>query len=234
MPQRALDHAEREFWTRPSAGIPTDGIVELTARKIAGDIRDPKAKLRALYDWVVANSWRDPEVQGCGTGDIAAMLNSGNLGGKCADINSLLVGLARACELPARDVYGLRIGPSRQFASLGTKGAATSAQHCRAEVYLEGEGWFAVDPADVRKVVLEEKLPVDSQPVKDLADRLFGNWESNWASYNSADGIVLPGSPRDPQFHFLMYPTAMCADMQSNCLDAANFSYRIESREIIA
>jgi hypothetical protein len=43
--------------------------------------------------------------RGCGLGNIAYMLESGGLGGKYADINSLYVGLAPA-GLPARDFFG--------------------------------------------------------------------------------------------------------------------------------
>ena len=40
------------------------------------------------------------------------MLESKDLGGKCADLNALYVGLARASGLPARDVYGIRVAKS--------------------------------------------------------------------------------------------------------------------------
>ena len=114
---------------------------------------------------MVDNTFRDPKTRGCGVGDIASMLKSGNLGGKCADLNALYVGLARAAGLPARDVYGIRVAPSKfGYKSLGAGSEViTKAQHCRAEVYLSGFGWVPVDPADVRKVVLEEppgNLPV--------------------------------------------------------------------------
>jgi transglutaminase-like putative cysteine protease len=55
--------------------------------------------------------------------------------------------------------------------SLGKSGDITKAQHCRAEVYIDGKGWFPVDPADVRKVVLEENIPVDGDKVKALRER---------------------------------------------------------------
>jgi transglutaminase-like putative cysteine protease len=79
------------------------------------------------------------------------MLESGDLGGKCADLNVLYVGLGRAAGLPARDVYGIRVAPSQiGCKSLGASSKdVTKAQHCRAEVYLSEYGWVPVDPADV-------------------------------------------------------------------------------------
>lgn len=226
--------AERAFWTRPSGYIVTDGIVRQTARQIVGTIRDPKAQVRAIYDWVVATTWRDPATAGCGTGDIAAMLRDKRYGGKCVDINSLMVGLCRSIGIPAREIYGVRVAGSSRFKSLGRSGDVTGGQHCKAEVYLDEAGWFPVDPADVRKAVLEEKLPVDSTPIVLLANDLFGSWEGNWAGYNSASAVTLAGAPRRPNFKFLMYPCAMSDKDSRNCLDAKGFAYRITSSEIIA
>src|SRR5207248_168031 len=113
-------------------------------------------KARALYEWIVENTFRDPKVRGCGLGDIKTMLDTRYFGGKCADLNALFVGLARAVKIPARDVYGARCADSAEFKSLGKSGDISKAQHCRAEFYLNGYGWVPVDPADVRKVILEE------------------------------------------------------------------------------
>jgi len=125
------------------------------------------------------------------------MLKLGNLGGKCADLNALYVGLARAAGLPARDVYGLRVVPSKfGYKSLGAGSAnVTKAQHCRAEVYLTGFGWVPVDPADVRKVALEEppaNLPLSDPKVAAARKTLFGAWEMNWLPYNTAHDVALP------------------------------------------
>lgn len=226
----AADHA---LWTAAAPNMPTDGIVRTTAQAIVGDIREPRLQVRALYDWVVAHSWRNPATPGCGTGDVAVMLTSGNLGGKCADISSLMVALCRAIGIPARDVYGIRLAPSSLFKALGRGGGdITNAQHCRAEVWLDGAGWFAVDPADVRKAVLEEKLTVDSAPIKALAERLFGAWESNWAGYNSASALAMPGTTPASTFHFLMYPAALRGTTPCNCLEAKSFAYRMTSTEV--
>ncbi len=228
----ALSADARHFWTRATSSLPTDGIVRETAMKIVGDRRDPAQQLQAIYSWVVANSYRNAATPGCGIGDIKAMLTSGNLGGKCADINSLLVGLCRAVGMPARDIYGIRADDSVLFKSLGRSGDISKAQHCRAEVWLDGTGWFPVDPADVRKAVLEEKLPVDSPQIQALAVRLFGAWESNWVGYNSATDITLAGAPHTPNFDFLMYPCAMTAKSIFDCLDPDRFSYKITTRAL--
>ena len=155
-PQR-LSRDQHALYTRATALLPTDGIVRDTARDIVGDARTDEDKARAIYAWIVDNTFRDPKVRGCGNGDIRTMIETGNLSGKCADLNALYVGLARAVGLPARDVYGIRVADSRfGYKSLGKSGNISKAQHCRAEVFLERFGWVPVDPADVRKVVLEE------------------------------------------------------------------------------
>jgi transglutaminase-like putative cysteine protease len=228
-----LSSTERRLWTSAAPGVPTDGLVRETALRITAGIAEPRAQLRAIYDWVIANTWRNPATEGCGTGDAGEMLRTGTLGGKCADINSLMVALARSAGFPARDIYGLRVADSTLFHSLGRSGTVTGAQHCRAEVWLEGYGWFPVDPADVRKAALEEKLPVDDPRIVALANHLFGNTEGNWAGYNSATGLALPGAPRENQFHFMMYPAAMNKSKTWNCCNAKDFAYSITSKELV-
>ncbi len=218
----------------PTKHIPTDGIVLSTALEATRGANLTVQKARAIYDWIVDNSFRDPKVKGCGRGDIKGMLETGNLGGKCADINSLFVGLCRAVGIPARENFGIRVGPSKLFKSLGKVGDVTGAQHCRAEFYVHGAGWIPVDPADVRKVVLEEKLALDDPAVKQIRERLFGNWEMNWVEFNHARDFVLnPASAISP-INFLMYPRAEVAGVPRDELDAKAFVYQIESKEMTA
>ena len=127
------------------------------------------------------------------------MIKTGNLNGKCADLNALFVGMARSVGLPARDVYGIRVVPSQfGFKALGAGSEnVTKAQHCRAEVWLPGSGWTPVDPADVRKVVLEEppgNLAMTDPKVLAARKALFGAWEGNWVAFNTAHDVKLPGS----------------------------------------
>jgi transglutaminase-like putative cysteine protease len=224
-------HEELAEYLKPTASSPKDGLVLAKSREIVGAHTAPLEKARAIYDWIVDNTFRRAETRGCGLGNIVFMLESGDLGGKCADINSLYVGLARAAGLPARDFFGVRVADSNTTKSLGKSGDITRAQHCRAEVYIDGKGWFPVDPADVRKVVLEEKIPADSDKVKALRERLFGNWEMNWVGFNYARDFVLPGQ-QDGPIGFLMYPYAETAHGPKDSLDPETFSYTITAKEI--
>ena len=237
-PAIKLDSATAQFMTAPTELIPTDGIVHKTAAEITRGKSSDLDKARAIYDWIVDNTFRDPKTRGCGVGDIKAMLESGNLSGKCADLNALYVGLARAVKLPARDVYGLRVARSEfGYRSLGVGSPnVTRAQHCRAEVFVAGYGWVPVDPADVRKVVLEEKpqpTTLADPVVPPVRAKLFGSWEMNWLAYNEAHDIKLPGSS-GPAVAFLMYPQAETGSERLDSLDPDNFKYTITAREIKA
>jgi transglutaminase-like putative cysteine protease len=232
------DRAEMEHFLRPTKLMPTDGVVKTTATEITRGAKTDVEKARAIYEWIVENTFRNPKTRGCGLGDIRFMLETKDLGGKCADLNALFVGLARAAGLPARDVYGIRVAKSELgYKSLGpSTEVVTKAQHCRAEVHLGGYGWVPVDPADVRKVMLEEppgNRPLDDEMVRKARARLFGSWEMNWMAYNFAHDVALPGASGAP-VGFLMYPQAETADGRLDCLDPDGFKYEITSKETTA
>ena len=128
------------------------------------------------------------------------MLETGNLGGKCADLNALFVGLCRASGVPARDIYGLRLAPSAfgykelSANSAGLKGA----QHCRAEVFLAAR-LVAMDPADVLKVMRQETAEWMGTSSRDpvaapVNAALFGHWEGNWVGWNTGHDLRRPAA----------------------------------------
>lgn len=51
--------------------IPTDGIVKETSDKIvkAANARSDLEKTRAIYEWIIDNTYRDAKVRGCGIGE---------------------------------------------------------------------------------------------------------------------------------------------------------------------
>jgi len=230
------DPAILKLSLEPTALIPTDGIVRDTAREITKGQRSNIRKARAIYEWVVENTFRDPKVRGCGWGDIKTMLETRNFGGKCGDLNAMFVGLARSVGVPARDVYGVRVAKSQNgYLSLGANTEVISkAQHCRAEFYGEGYGWIPVDPADVRKVALEEppgKLAITDEKVKKARAMLFGYWEMNWLAYNYAHDVPLPGS-KGPKIPYFMYPNGETAEGRLDQLEPETFKYTMTSREL--
>jgi transglutaminase-like putative cysteine protease len=222
----------------PTELLPLDGIVRKTAQEATRGAKTDLEKVRAIYGWVVANAHREPKTRGCGTGDIKAMLETGNLGGKCADLNAIFVGLCRASGVPARDVYGLRLAPSAfGYKELGANSASLKgAQHCRAEAFVKGFGWVAMDPADVLKVMRQETAEWIKDPkhpvVAPVMAGLFGRWEGNWVGWNTAHDITLPGSAAKGTLPFLMYPNGENQSGRFDELAPDNFKYTIAAREL--
>ncbi|HYT48161.1 MAG TPA: twin-arginine translocation signal domain-containing protein, partial [Burkholderiales bacterium] len=73
---KLLAAADAAFFTAPTDLIPTDGIVRKTALGIVKGARSDVDKARAIYEWIVDNTFRDPKTRGCGVGDIKAMLET--------------------------------------------------------------------------------------------------------------------------------------------------------------
>lgn len=231
-----LSAADREKYTGPTKYIPTTGKIKQLSDQITSGATGDRAQVQAIYSWVVCNTYRDGKVKGCGTGDVASMLKFADFGGKCADLNGLFVGLVRAAGIPARDIYGIRVAPSAfGYHSLGANTPdITKSQHCRAEVFLEGYGWVAMDPADVRKVMLEEVkagLPLTDPKVVAARQGLFGGWDSNWMPYNHVNDVTLPGSDGHT-LPFLMYPQAQVDSMWQDPLSPTTVEYSIHAQAI--
>ncbi|MDP4607904.1 MAG: transglutaminase domain-containing protein [Burkholderiaceae bacterium] len=238
-----LDAQERAFWLAPTELLPTDGVVRQTAQSIVRSADADAVKARKIFDWIVVNTFREPTTKGCGPGDIASMLSNNNLGGKCADINALFVGLCRAAGVPARDVYGVRLAPSAfHYKQLGGNSADLSgAQHCRAEVFLNGRGWVAMDPADVTKVMRHETpewlRDVNHPVVAPVYKALFGAWEGNWMAWNMAHDVRLPdasGQAVGDPVGFLMYPMAFTNGQFVDQYQPKAFKYVISAQALSA
>jgi transglutaminase-like putative cysteine protease len=225
------------IWTQPTDLMPTDGIVRVTARQITEGARSDLEKVQRIYNWIIVTTYREPKVRGCGTGDIKAMLETRNFGGKCGDINALFVGLCRAAGVPARDAYGIRLEPSAfGYKQLGANPASLKgAQHCRAEVYLRKHGWVAMDPAHVGKVMRFETdtwiKDADNPVVAPVRKALFGGWEGNWMAYNFAHDVRLSGASFG-KLGFLMYPQAEVNGEALDPLAPDAFKYTISGRSI--
>ncbi|MCD8212737.1 MAG: transglutaminase-like domain-containing protein [Campylobacter sp.] len=223
---------------RPTSHIPTDGVVRAKALEIIGDIKGDLERAKAIYTWVANTMERDNSVMGCGLGDVKAILESGKLSGKCTDINSVFVGLCRAVGIPAREVFGIRVGASRFSSQMGAApkddgfSHISGGQHCRAEFYLKGYGWIPADPADVTKVRFGEKLSNDDAKIKQVREYLFGNWEMCWIGFNYGRDFVLKPEPEQSPINNFGYPYAEVDGNTLNYYDPKEFSYNYTSKEI--
>jgi transglutaminase-like putative cysteine protease len=191
------------------------------AGRITKSKRPVLAKAQAIYGWIVENMHRDANVKGCGFGEVDKLLET--LGGKCADIHSVFVALARASGVPAREVYGLRM-------PAGSSGDATKAQHCWAEFYLPGYGWVVVDPADVAKAILEKNLTLaQAQPYREY---FFGAVDESRIAYGTGRNIVLSPAQAGAPLPYFMYPYAEAdGKMLNEDLYGFNLGYTITFSE---
>ncbi|MEW6408877.1 MAG: transglutaminase domain-containing protein [Nitrospirota bacterium] len=218
-----------KIFLMPTLHIPTDKIVKEYADRITMEKKSVVEKVKAIYDWVIENTYREPRVKACGLGNVESILKSGKFCGKCVDINSLFVALVRASKIPTREVFGIRVDKFNIAQSLGKKGDITTAQHCKAEFYVTGYGWVPVDPADVRKVILEEDLSLKNAKVKKIKEYLFGNWEDNWLAFNHARDFTLNPPQNKTPLNYFMYPYCEVDGDSLDYFEPETFRYKIFS-----
>lgn len=177
-------------------------------------------KARGVYEWVIANTVRNPDVKGCGLGKALVTLNEAKGGGKCADISAVYVAVARAAGIPTRDVYGLRTS--------GKDGEITGDFHCWAEFYLPGTGWVAVDPADVRKAMLVNKLELDSPETAKWTEFFWAGDDLFRIALNrDSRGVELTPRQKGETLEYFMYPYAEVDGKPLNFFAPKDFSYTV-------
>ena len=201
---------------------PIDGAVQELANRIVEDKPTALAKAKAIYDWTVENMYRNPQTRGCGKGDVCALLLSP--GGKCTDISSVYVALCRAAGVPAREVFGLRLGKT-------AKQDISSWQHCWAEVFIPGAGWISTDPADVRKAMLVGKLELDSPKIQELRDYFWGGIDAYRFKLASGRDLLLNPAQAGPALNTFGYPYAEVDGKPLDFYDPKNFSYSFTYQE---
>lgn len=220
--EAAWDPRDYALWLAPTALGPTDGDVKALAQSITKGKKTVSAKARAIYDWTVENMYRDPGVLGCGPGDVCGLLQKP--GGKCADIHSVYVALARAAGVPSREVFGIRLGKNQTE-------DITTWQHCWAEFYLPGYGWVPVDPSDVRKAMLTEKLELADPRTAELREYFWGGIEPYRVQLSQGRDLILSPAQQGAPLNYFMYPYTEVGGKVLDWLDPASFKYAITYRQ---
>lgn len=202
--------------------IPTDGEILELAEQITAKHKSILEKSRAVYDWMVVNTKRDPNVRGCGLGIVEQTLVKRS--GKCADLSTVYVALARAAGVPAREVFGLRL-------SNNAKQDITGGYHCWAEFYLPGTGWVQVDPSDVLKIMLAKGITLEqAAPYREY---YFGAVdEHRIVLENGGRGIDLIPRQKAGPVNYLMYPYAEINGKALDYFNPEKFSYTVSYKSL--
>lgn len=208
----------RQYLAATSLG-PTDGEVKKLADQITKGKKTLLEKARAIYDWTCENTYRDPDTHGCGKGDVCNLLKKP--GGKCTDISSVFVALARAAGVPAREIFGIRLGKK-------TPEDITGWQHCWAEFFLPGYGWVPVDPADVRKAMLVEKLSLEDVRTRELRDYFWGGIDQYRVKLAVGRDLVLNPPQAGAPLNTFGYPYGEISGKSIDWLEPKTFSYKIK------
>lgn len=209
------DYAE---YLQPTSYGPTNGEIKKLADSITAGQTTVLGKAKAIYDWTCENMFRDPNTVGCGKGDVCSLLKT--RGGKCTDIHSVYVALARAAGVPAREILGLRQG-KKEGQEL------TSWQHCWAQFFLPGYGWVPVDPADVRKMMLKHDLTLEDQQTKDYRSYFWGGIDPYRIKLSVGRDITLNPKQQGGPLNTFGYPYAEIGGKALDFYNPAQFSYTI-------
>jgi transglutaminase-like putative cysteine protease len=216
--EAAWNRIDYAAYLEPTSLGPTDGLVKELADRIVAGSTTTVDKARAIYDWICENMYRNPETIGCGAGDVCLLLT--NPGGKCTDIHSVFVALARAAGVPAREIFGIRLGKKDSE-------DITQWQHCWAEFYLPGYGWVPVDPADVLKMMLKHDLELDDQKTKEYREYFWGGWDQYRVKLAVGRDVDLNPLQSGSPLNTFGYPYAEIGGQALDWLDPASFKYTI-------
>ncbi|QWV95329.1 transglutaminase-like domain-containing protein [Geomonas oryzisoli] len=218
----AWNQADYAEYLKPTSMGPVDGEVKKLAESIVKGKTTVLDKAKAIYDWACENMYRDPATVGCGKGDVCELLKKP--GGKCTDISSVYIALARAAGVPAREVFGLRLGKKAEE-------DITTWQHCWVEFFLPGTGWVPVDPADVRKAMLVEKLELKDAKTREYRDYFWGGIDPYRFKIASGRDVVLNPPQAGAPLNTFGYPYAEVGGKVLDFYDPRGFSYRIGFKE---
>ncbi len=221
--EASWDPADYSLYLADTSFGPVDGEVKKLADKITAGKTTVLAKAKAIYDWTCENTYRNPKTHGCGSGDVCKLLK--DPGGKCVDISSIYVALARSAGVPAREIFGIRQGkkPVQDISKW---------QHCWAEFYLPGYGWIPVDPADVRKMMLKQNLKLSDSKTKEYRAYFWGGIDPYRIKLGEGRDLTLNPPQSGKPINYLMYPFAQVGDKTLDWLDPTTFKYTITYKQL--
>jgi transglutaminase-like putative cysteine protease len=184
--QSGLTSPDLQRFLQSDRRVPLQGVIaELSAQQTSG-IREPLAKARAIYNYVIATMRYDKSGTGWGNGDAiwACTAKRGN----CTDFHSLFIGMMRAAGIPARFEIGFPLPADLHD-------GAVPGYHCWAQFYVEPYGWIPVDASEAWK-----------HP--DKRDYFFGAHDDNRLQFTVGRDILLDPPQHGDPLNYFIYPYA--------------------------
>jgi transglutaminase-like putative cysteine protease len=180
------DPALLQRFSKPDKLVPIQGKIAEAAQAATKDARTPRAKARAIYDYVTTHLRYDKSGTGWGRGD--AIWACDNKRGNCTDYHSLLIGMARAVGIPAKFEIGLSVPEGQAEGTIG-------GYHCWAAFYLDGVGWVPVDSSEASKA-----------PAK--REYFFGALDAHRVRLSTGRDITLDPPQQAEPINYFVYPYA--------------------------
>ena len=170
------------FFAPRKYGSPKNPPAQL-ARNVTQDAKTPLEEARAIYDYVTDTMRYDKSGEGWGRGDAIYACDAHR--GNCTDFHSLIIGMARASNIPARFVMGFPMPGDRVSGEI-------PEYHCWAELCVDGLGWLPMDSSEASK-----------HPEK--RETLFGGLDANRIAFTHGRDLRLE-PPASRPLNFFVYP----------------------------
>ncbi len=164
--------------------VPIDGKIAEVAREATRTATGQTERARAIYDYVTTHLRYDKSGTGWGRGDAIWACDAKR--GNCTDFHSLLIGMARSVNIPAKFEIGLPLPD-------GESAGKIPGYHCWAKMYLDGIGWVPMDSSEASKVA-------------DKRDYFFGAVDANRVRLSTGRDIVLEPHQDGPALNYFVYP----------------------------
>jgi transglutaminase-like putative cysteine protease len=176
--------ATRARFLQPDRLVRLDGEVATRAREAIEGQDERIARVRAIYNRVLADVDYDKSGMGWGRGDTDYVCEVGK--GNCSDFHSLFIGMARAAGIPSIFEIGFPLPADDTHGTLG-------GYHCWAWFEVENGRWIPVDASEA-----------DKHP--ELTDYYFGTLCANRVAFTRGRDIVLEPAQLGPPLNFWIEP----------------------------
>jgi len=136
---------------KPEPDIESNNVlIHETAEKIVAGVDNPRAKVRALFNYV------EGEIDYAGIVSYpsrSALECLKNKSGVCGHKANLLTALCRSVGIPARTVFGITLPTSEN-----ERHKYRVSSHGWNEIYIAGEGWYFADPTIIANLSILREL----------------------------------------------------------------------------